>query len=236
MRILIAMVFALWPLSAVAGGLYGIELKDDDTTTTTDVYIEDQSLKMGIAAASGGPNTDEVMIRRERGGVTVILVDHRGRVYSKGRIEGVGPSIGLLPTGRMEMAPGGIKLHVGGGPSDLWIQVKRTGEVGEMLQWVNLLQEVSLKLGDEFPDPFDDGFLDDELTLRESRRRTLDPADFEPPSGYKRRTMLFSGSGSGSGSGTTTGTAGGAAATGNASGAAVSSTMSATTASEDASN
>ena len=36
----------------------------------------------------------------------------------------------------------------------------------------------------------DDGSLEDESTLRSARRRTLDPAEFEPPSGYKRRSML----------------------------------------------
>jgi len=36
----------------------------------------------------------------------------------------------------------------------------------------------------------DDGSLEGESTLRSARRRTLDPAAFEPPSGYKRRSML----------------------------------------------
>ena len=36
----------------------------------------------------------------------------------------------------------------------------------------------------------DDGSLEDESTLRSTRRRTLDPDEFEPPAGYKRRTML----------------------------------------------
>jgi len=36
----------------------------------------------------------------------------------------------------------------------------------------------------------EDGSLEDESTLRSSKRRTLDPAEFEPPSGYKRRTMM----------------------------------------------
>jgi hypothetical protein len=36
----------------------------------------------------------------------------------------------------------------------------------------------------------DDGALEDESSLRSARRRTLDPAEFEPPAGYKRRTML----------------------------------------------
>ena len=35
-----------------------------------------------------------------------------------------------------------------------------------------------------------DGSLEDESTLRSARRRTLDPDAFEPPSGYKRRSML----------------------------------------------
>ena len=35
-----------------------------------------------------------------------------------------------------------------------------------------------------------DGSVEDESSLRSARRRTLDPADFEPPSGYKRRSML----------------------------------------------
>ncbi len=35
-----------------------------------------------------------------------------------------------------------------------------------------------------------DGALDEESTLRSTRRRTLDPDEFEPPAGYKRRTML----------------------------------------------
>ncbi len=35
----------------------------------------------------------------------------------------------------------------------------------------------------------DDGSLEAESTLRSSSRRTLDPADFEPPAGYKRRSM-----------------------------------------------
>ncbi|MBT8136798.1 MAG: DUF4412 domain-containing protein [Gammaproteobacteria bacterium] len=37
---------------------------------------------------------------------------------------------------------------------------------------------------------FDDGSLESETTLRSARRQTLDPDAFEPPSGYKRRTML----------------------------------------------
>ena len=38
---------------------------------------------------------------------------------------------------------------------------------------------------------FDDyGALEDESTLRSSRRRTLDPEDFEPPAGYKRQQMF----------------------------------------------
>ncbi len=36
---------------------------------------------------------------------------------------------------------------------------------------------------------FEDGVLDEDWTLRSSTRRTLDPAEFEPPSGYKRRSM-----------------------------------------------
>ena len=36
----------------------------------------------------------------------------------------------------------------------------------------------------------EDGSLDSEATLRSARRRTLDPADFEPPAGYKRRQMF----------------------------------------------
>ena len=35
----------------------------------------------------------------------------------------------------------------------------------------------------------DDGSLEGESELRSARRRTLDPADFEPPAGYKRRSM-----------------------------------------------
>ena len=35
----------------------------------------------------------------------------------------------------------------------------------------------------------DTGELEEETTLRSARRRTLDPADFEPPSGYNRRSM-----------------------------------------------
>lgn len=34
------------------------------------------------------------------------------------------------------------------------------------------------------------GELENESTLRSSSRRTLDPAEFEPPAGYKRRSML----------------------------------------------
>ncbi len=41
---------------------------------------------------------------------------------------------------------------------------------------------------DEFDE--DDGSLEGSSGLRSARRRTLDPAEFEPPSGYKRRTML----------------------------------------------
>ena len=36
---------------------------------------------------------------------------------------------------------------------------------------------------------FEGGELDSEATLRSARRRTLDPSEFEPPAGYKRRTM-----------------------------------------------
>ena len=36
----------------------------------------------------------------------------------------------------------------------------------------------------------DDGSLDSESHLRSAERRDLDPADFEPPSGYKRRSMM----------------------------------------------
>lgn len=36
---------------------------------------------------------------------------------------------------------------------------------------------------------FDDGELESESTLRSAERRTLAPADFEPPAGYKRRDM-----------------------------------------------
>ncbi|MCH9651578.1 MAG: DUF4412 domain-containing protein [Deltaproteobacteria bacterium] len=35
----------------------------------------------------------------------------------------------------------------------------------------------------------DDGSLESESVLRSSQRRSLDPEEFEPPSGYKRRTM-----------------------------------------------
>ncbi|MEM8933902.1 MAG: DUF4412 domain-containing protein [Acidobacteriota bacterium] len=35
----------------------------------------------------------------------------------------------------------------------------------------------------------DDGELESEWQLRSSQRRRLDPADFEPPAGYKRRSM-----------------------------------------------
>ncbi len=38
----------------------------------------------------------------------------------------------------------------------------------------------------------DDGSLEDESTLRSAQRRTLDPAEFEPPAGYKRRSMMGS--------------------------------------------
>ncbi len=38
---------------------------------------------------------------------------------------------------------------------------------------------------------FDEGGgLEDESTLRSARRRTIDPSEFEPPAGYKRRSML----------------------------------------------
>ncbi len=40
---------------------------------------------------------------------------------------------------------------------------------------------------------FDDGELENESTLRSSARRTLDPSEFEPPAGYKRRSMLGGG-------------------------------------------
>lgn len=36
----------------------------------------------------------------------------------------------------------------------------------------------------------DDGSIESESALRSAKRRTLDPAEFEPPSGYKRRSML----------------------------------------------
>ncbi len=36
----------------------------------------------------------------------------------------------------------------------------------------------------------EDGSLESESTLRSSQRRTLDPAEFEPPAGYKRREMF----------------------------------------------
>lgn len=36
----------------------------------------------------------------------------------------------------------------------------------------------------------DDGSLDSETSLRSARRRTLDPDAFEPPAGYKRRSMF----------------------------------------------
>ncbi|MFQ5351215.1 MAG: DUF4412 domain-containing protein [Thermoanaerobaculia bacterium] len=39
---------------------------------------------------------------------------------------------------------------------------------------------------------FEDGDLESETVLRSARRRTLDPDAFEPPSGYKRRSMLGS--------------------------------------------
>ena len=39
----------------------------------------------------------------------------------------------------------------------------------------------------------DDGSLEDESTLRSSQRRTLDPDAFEPPAGYKRRSMFSPG-------------------------------------------
>ena len=36
----------------------------------------------------------------------------------------------------------------------------------------------------------DDGLLDKESTLRSARRSTLDPTEFEPPAGYRRREMF----------------------------------------------
>jgi hypothetical protein len=36
----------------------------------------------------------------------------------------------------------------------------------------------------------DDGSLENESTLRSAQRRSLDPTEFEPPAGYKRRSML----------------------------------------------
>ena len=36
----------------------------------------------------------------------------------------------------------------------------------------------------------DGGGLESESTLRSADRRTLDPAEFEPPAGYKRREMM----------------------------------------------
>jgi len=41
--------------------------------------------------------------------------------------------------------------------------------------------------GEDFDD---DGSLDESWKLRSAKRRTLDPAAFEPPSGYKRRSMF----------------------------------------------
>ncbi|MDH3402518.1 MAG: DUF4412 domain-containing protein [Acidobacteriota bacterium] len=35
-----------------------------------------------------------------------------------------------------------------------------------------------------------DGSLEDESALRSARRQAIDPAEFEPPAGYKRRSML----------------------------------------------
>ncbi len=40
----------------------------------------------------------------------------------------------------------------------------------------------------------DDGSLADESNLRTAKRQTLDPADFEPPAGYKRQQMFDGGS------------------------------------------
>ncbi len=40
---------------------------------------------------------------------------------------------------------------------------------------------------------FDNGELESESFLRSASRRTLDPADFEPPAGYKRRSMMGGG-------------------------------------------
>ncbi len=49
------------------------------------------------------------------------------------------------------------------------------------------------ELDDRFPvlsHSFEDGELDEKWALRRAKRRTIDPAEFEPPSGYKRQTML----------------------------------------------
>ncbi len=206
MRILTALAFALYPLTAAAQGIvFEVEVRDHESTPQTsemDVMVEEGNLKLEVRSGEGKPNKDVVLIRRVDGGVTVILVDHLGRIYGEADYLPGGSGIGLMPTGRMEMAPGGIKLHVGGAPEDLWLQIKKTGDVAELLQWIALLDEVSRKLGPDFPEPFEDGFLDGEMTWRERGRRTLDPEAFEPPSGYKRRTMLFSGSGSSGSSGT----------------------------------
>jgi len=221
MRIILAMLFLVLPLAAQAGVVFEIEVKDHDTGGGggESLYMEGKNLKLEIAPG-GKPNRDVVLIRRADGGITVLLIDHLGRSYGEGTLPASPRGLSLMPTGRIKMALGGINLHVGGGASDLWIQTPDTGQIGEILHWLADYGKLRDSFVDEF-DAFDDlGFLEDETLLRHRERRRLDPADFEPPAGYKRRSMLYSGGGSTGGGNAGTGT------TTSGTGAAVSSSAS----------
>jgi hypothetical protein len=66
-------------------------------------------------------------------------------------------------------------------------------KMGDMPGSKDLFEEMNFENG--FPvvtKSFDEdtGSLEDESSLKSTHRRHLDPDDFEPPSGYKRRSML----------------------------------------------
>ncbi len=67
------------------------------------------------------------------------------------------------------------------------MQINAGGQATDDNVFVEYLDEL-----DGFPvktNEFDGGSLESESTLQSAQRRTLDPAEFEPPSGYKRKSM-----------------------------------------------
>lgn len=195
MRTLLTLLLAWIPISLHAATVYQIDDKDH----FVELVFEGRYLQMKIAPEQAEPAVNEIIIRREDAAVALWLVDHKERVIKSGRFSPDSRST-LRLTGETAFDADGLKLHVAGGASDIWIATQKTGEVGELLEWISLLEEVSSEAETNLPGPFEDGFPSGELTLiwSDDRPGPFNESLYEPiKGGFDRWRQLAEENGEG---------------------------------------